>query len=258
MDKEKITALGFRFGKLSTHTSRTIMLAELSALLSHTSKNASKAQYLKAISEENVLGKSTITNRKLTAERLSALYALDSAVCIFRVMRSLWYLDEVSRPLLAFYCACARDNLLRASVEVILSLQPGEKINTVYMENYLESVFPQRFSNAMRRSLAQNINSSWTQAHYLSGKVTKKRVHPHVTPINVAYALLLAFLEGARSQRLFEGFWAQLLDLPKEKIHELAFAASQRGLLDYKSAGGVIEVRFPDLLTPKEQEVLLE
>lgn len=256
LSEEKSSILGFRFGKLSIHTSRTIMFSELNTLLSHFPQDATKKQYTSAIIDENLLGKSTISNRKLTAERLSDLYSLDSEVCIFRVMLNLWHLDEKARPLLAFYCAIARDTLLRASVEGVLSLKIGDEINTAYMENYIESLFPRRFSSAMRRSLAQNINSSWSQAHYLKGRVTKRRVQPHVTPVNAVYALLLAYLEGTRSQRLFESIWAKLLDVPRDRIYELCLAASQRGLLDYKNAGGIIEVRFPDLLTEREEEVL--
>lgn len=256
MGQEKISTLGFRFGKLSIHTSRTIMFSELKTLLSHFSPNATKKQYISAIIDENILGKSTTSNRKLTAERLSDLYSLDGEVCIFRVMRDLWYLDEKACPLLAFFCAFARDTLLRASVEGVLSLKVGDEISTSYMETYIESLFPHRFSQAMRRSLAQNLNSSWSQANYLKGRIKKKRIQPQVTPVCVVYALLLAYLEGTRSLRLFESTWAKLLDIPKERIHELCLAASKRGLLDYRNAGGIIEVRFPDLLTTREQEVL--
>ena len=37
---------------------------------------------------------------------------------------------------------------------------------------------------------------------------------------------------------------------------EMALVASQRGLIDYRSAGGMIDVRFPDLLTSEEEDLL--
>ena len=79
-----------------------------------------------------------------------------------------------------------------------------------------------------------------------------------VTPTIVTYALFLAYLEGARAQRLFESSWVRVLDLSKDKIHDLTVAASQRGWLDYRRAGEVIDIRFPDLLTSQEEELLRE
>lgn len=69
MNEEKINEIsrfGFRFGKGSVHTARTMMLEDLQLLLSYVgSPNASKSDYLKAIEEDNCLGKrSGITTRQ--------------------------------------------------------------------------------------------------------------------------------------------------------------------------------------------------
>ena len=48
--------LGFRFGDKGTHTSRTIMLSEFSVLLGGCSPEATRADYVKAIVEDNCLG----------------------------------------------------------------------------------------------------------------------------------------------------------------------------------------------------------
>src|SRR5262245_32747951 len=65
---------GFRSGLKGTHTSRTIMLAELTALLDARDERTTKEGYRKAILDENVLGKRTAATRGLMAQRLSARF----------------------------------------------------------------------------------------------------------------------------------------------------------------------------------------
>jgi hypothetical protein len=38
------------------------------------------------------------------------------------------------------------------------------------MEQHLENGFPGRFSSAMKKSMAQNVNTTWTFGGHLSGK----------------------------------------------------------------------------------------
>jgi len=234
------------------------MLNELSGLLSQADSNADKKKYRKMITEDNVLNKSTLKTRQLTAERLGELYLLDPQKTLFRVMRQLWYVDADGRPLLAFLMACKTDTLLRLSTEFILGIQYGDVITSSNMEQFLEEKVPNRFGKKTLRSVSQNLNSSFTQAGYLSGKVRKKRVQVKSTPGNTAYALFLAYHEGFRSECLFESFWTKLLDVPIEKIHELAIAASRKGWLDYRSAGGIIDVQFPNLLNEEEKRMLYD
>jgi hypothetical protein len=49
-----------------------------------------------------------------------------------------------------------------------------------------------------------------------------------------------------------------LLDAPKETVYDLAARASQRGWIDLRRAGSVVEVRFSKLLTPDDEEALRE
>ena len=57
---------GFRFGLVGTHTSRTIMLAELSAVLDMVPPESSRSDYASAIIDLNCLGKATTSTRRLT------------------------------------------------------------------------------------------------------------------------------------------------------------------------------------------------
>lgn len=244
--------------KTTIHTSRTMMLSELTALLSLAPPDADKAVYRRMIIEDNILNKPTLNTRRLTAKRLGELYLLNPQNPTFRVMRQLWFVDPEGRPLLAFLAARKRDTLLRMSAEFILGTSCGDVITSSNMEQFIEVRLPGRFGPKTLRSVSQNLNSSFTQAGYLSGKVRKKRIQVKATTGVAAYALFLAYLEGARAERLFEGLWARLLDCPPDSVHRFALAASQRGWLDYRNAGGVVEVRFPHLLTEKERRSLDE
>ncbi|HEV3258317.1 MAG TPA: BREX system P-loop protein BrxC, partial [Gemmataceae bacterium] len=94
--------LGFRDGTASVHTSRTMMLEELTLLLEQVSSDAPAAAYEAAIVEENVCGKPTQTTRQRTAKRLTELYALDPSTTVFRLLRYFWPAEPASRPMLAF------------------------------------------------------------------------------------------------------------------------------------------------------------
>jgi hypothetical protein len=80
-------AHGFRSGSMSVHTSRTMMLEELSLVLDQVPAGARKDDYPAAIVDQNILGKPTRTTRQRTARRLTELYSLDSSCPLFRLLR---------------------------------------------------------------------------------------------------------------------------------------------------------------------------
>jgi hypothetical protein len=58
-DERHLREVGFRWGAKGTHTSRTIMLDELRALLASCRPDATREDYLRAIHDKNCLGKRT-------------------------------------------------------------------------------------------------------------------------------------------------------------------------------------------------------
>ena len=66
--------LGFRFGINGPHAARTMMLDDLRVLFSHTSPDAQRADFVRAVVSENVLGKPTKNARELALHHLIALY----------------------------------------------------------------------------------------------------------------------------------------------------------------------------------------
>ena len=249
---------GFKFGRNGAHSARTMMLAEVTELFHGRGVDASPAQYQEDIERFNVLHKPTEKARTLTWRHLVDLYAMDKEVVLFRTFRRLWESDERARALLTCQIAVARDPLLRLSQNKILSLAPGQWLPREEMEQAFEEQFPDRYSPAMLKSLAQNVNGTWTHAGYLEGRQKKHRTEPDIRPANVAFALFLGYLQGATGNRLFNTEWTKLLGCRLERLLELARQASHSGLLNFKHSSEVVEVTFPDYLTREEEGWLHE
>ncbi len=255
-DKSLPESFGFRSGDRGTHTSRTMMLAELTELLASQPADAAAADYRRAIVAGNVLAKRTESTRTLTAQRMSELYALDPRVPVFRVLRRLWDADAAGRPLLACLCANARDPLLRMTAEPVLVAMPEKQVTKQELAEVVARQTGDRFNLNTIDKIARNAASSWTQSGHLQGRSVKTRRHPVATPATVAYALVLGRFCGARGQALFDSYWTALLDLSPDRLDALAFEASRAGWLDYKRVGGVAEVGFAGLLISRELEEL--
>ena len=248
-------SFGFRNGDRGTMSSRTIMLAELSAVLERPDLST-KEEIFRAVSEENILGKKTASTRKLTAKHLSELYALDERVTLFRLLRLFWGAQQEGRPLLASLCAAARDPLLRMTAELILRVEQGEVITTEKIENFIRGRAGHRFSEVTLATVARNVSSSWQQSGHLKGVRIKTRSRPQVSPTATAYALLLGYLCGARGAMLFGTFWASLLDVPEHMLREAAREAAQRGWMNFRAVGDVVEIDFAPVLSRLETESL--
>ncbi|MCX7012671.1 MAG: hypothetical protein NTW86_08950 [Candidatus Sumerlaeota bacterium] len=96
------------------------MFRELQGLLAAAPAGATLADYRALVIADNALGKRTGATRRLTFQRLSELYALNPRSPLFRVLRSLWQACPDGCPILALFCALARDPLLRMTAPVIL------------------------------------------------------------------------------------------------------------------------------------------
>lgn len=255
-DRQQANAdlFGFREGAASVHTSRTMMLAELSLVCDRVGQNAKTDDYLAAIVEHNILGKPTQTTRQRSAQRLLELYALDPKRAVFRLLRHFWTADAAARPMLAFLAAAARDPLLRETTPFVVAAPLSSTVRADHIAEHLGEKYRGRFQPTTLRSTAQNLASTWTQAGYLSGRANKKRARPVVNAVVATYALLLGHLRGARGKLLLDTVWTRLLDRGPAELADLALAASRQGWLNYKAAGAVVQITFPGLLTPQEEK----
>lgn len=247
---------GFKFGQNGAHSARTMMLSELTQLFDGQPVDAQPEQYRDDIELANVLHKPTSKARTLTWRHLVDLYGMNTEIPLFRIFRQMWESDASARPLLACQMALTRDPILRMTKDKILSLQLGERLVREDMEQVFSDQYPDRFSPAMLKSLAQNVNGTWTNAGYLEGRNKKHRAEPEVRPVNVAFALLLGYLQGASGNRLFTTEWTGVLNCRHERLLELARQASYSGFIDFKHSSEVVEITFPNYLS-KDEELML-
>ena len=247
---------GFRSGERGTHTSRTIMLDELSQLLDSAPGEASRRDYADAVIDDNCLGKRTVATRKLSLQRLTELYGLDPRVLLFRVLKRLWGRHASSRPLLALLLALARDPLLRATARAVVATPFGHEFRRQAMKDATSGIAEGRLNDATLDKVVRNASSSWTQSGHLRGRGRKIRQRAAATPAAVAYALLLGFALGRRGRLLFETPWTAVLDAPPGELVEVAVEARRLGLVDLKQSGRMIDVSFPAMLTGRERELI--
>ncbi len=244
---------GFRFGDRGTHSSRTIMLDELSNLMDTVPGDAVRDDYAYAVTAHNCLGKRTAATRILSLQRLTELYALDPRVILFRVLRDLWVRNETSQPLLALLLALARDPLLRASASAVLRTPYGNEFARQSMKDALADAAGDRLNEATLDKVVRNASSSWTQAGHFRGRGRKTRQRVDATPAATTFTLLIGFALGRRGRMLFETPWTAVLDTSPDDLIDVAVDAKRLGLLDLKQSGSMIDVSFPMLFTNKER-----
>lgn len=247
---------GFHFGEKGAHTSRTMMLNELTSLMQASDPNATRDEYRRRIIEDNCLGKRTNATRRLTNQRLSELYALDSHIMLFRVMRQLWADDDRGRPLLALLLALARDPLLRLTAPTILRLRPGEELGRQPLTDALSRGTGSRFNEAVLDKVVRNAAASWTQSGHLEGRGRKIRKVINPTSAVVTFALLLGYALGARGGILFETLWSKVLDLGMDAMVSLAMDAKRIGYIHLRATGGIVEISPARILTPEERRLV--
>lgn len=256
---DRLGRFGFNFRTGGTHTARTMMLEDLRLLLTSVPGiSAVKSDYVRAVQEDNCLGKRSVRTRVLTTRHLVELYALDSSVTIFRALLYFWKRDSDSQAFIALLCAYCRDPILRMSAPFILALPENTVVSRESLEDFIDEKYPSRFSKATLKSTAQNINSTWTKSGHLHGRTKKIRSLVNPTPGAVSYALFLGYLLGERGNSLFKTEYANLLDCSVERAVELANQAALKGWIVFKRLGNVIEVIFPNLLTSQEMEWIRE
>ncbi|WP_394227585.1 hypothetical protein [Paracoccus marcusii] len=236
----KLLNFGFRLVGGGTHQSKTMMLEELEGLLG-TGYRTSEA--LKAsVVDDNSLGKTTVSTRRLTYRHMSSLFGLVDQPVLTKVLFKLWSADREGHRLLALLVSLARDPILRDTATVVLMGSVGQNLQRPLFETALSSAHPNRFSEKMTRSLAQNCASTWTQSGHLLGAVRKVRQRVSPSPSAVALAALLATVAGFGGPSILSSMWMQVLDLSPDQAFDHLRRAEALGLARVRSAGEVTEI----------------
>ena len=238
----KAKKIGFRFGDRGTHTSRTMMLVEMEALLDVTRQADERDDYTSAIIDGNCLLKTTAATRRLSSQRLSELYGLDPKLPLFRVLRRLWYIDQENHPRLALLAAIARDPLLAASTPSVIPLVQGMEFQREPMKAALRSVVGDRLNDSTLEKVCRNAASTWTQSGHLEGRTFKKRRLVQASPMTAAFALYLAKAAGYAGAETFASAWFRVLDCDPSQARHYSLEAKRLGLINLRMAGDVVEL----------------
>ena len=230
----------------TVHTSRTIMYAELEKVMDFGMEGD---KYIESLGN-NVTGKKSNSGVNKTANYLKQLYSFDLDNNLFVAFKYFWKLaDSAEKPLLAFIYAINNDDLLAESIDVVRKTQVGEKAAIEFFEDEIEKYHPKKYSPNTRKSLAQNIASSWKQAGFIQGKVKNIRTQPDISYRVACFAFLLSYIKGERGEFLFKGIGVKALCLPDQKLRDLALESAKRDLMQYQYAGNVTSIGFTNLLS---------
>ena len=248
---ETLCSFGFSSAKTGGHMARSMMLGELQLLLAlHNLKTP--IEFRQVIEDDNALGKPTASSRRKSFRHLVELYGLDASQALFRTFLRFASTTPDSVPLLALVCVFCRDAQLRASFSLLERTSPGTAIPRRLMEQHLEALFPGRFSPAMKQSLAQNVNTTWTVSGHLQGRSTKTRTIPSPSFLATTYALFAGYLTGLRGDFLLQSVFSRLVAVSAPQAIEHLKEASKHGFLRLRHAGGVTEIDFSPLLNGSE------
>ena len=227
------------------HTSRTMMFSELEKVMDHAIDGGNFIQSLSL----NVTGKKSSSGVEKTANYLKRLYRFDVKNPHFSALKYFWKISEQEeKPLLAFVYACKQDDLLSENLTVISEIPVGEKVHVERLEENIEKLHPNHYSANTRRSVAQNIASSFKQAGFIEGKVKNLRVQREVSYRVACFAFLVAYIDGYRGDFIWNSLSMKALFLSENKLRELAIECAKRDLMQYQFAGGVTAIAFTNLL----------
>lgn len=250
--------LGLSTAQIGGHTARSMMFNEMRILILSLPTIITKLDIIKAILEENVLEKPTLSSRKNSLRHLVELYGLDPSKAMFRVLWELGHEDIDSLAQLCLIGAYARDPQLQHSFKLICTLRVGDILQRETMELFLENGFPDRFSPAMKKSMAQNVNTTWTYGGHLEGKAKKIRKLPEPRPVSAAYAMFVGYLTGLRGEQLLNSAFTSLVSSNKPQMMAALSIASAKGLISLKQAAGIVEIDFTHFLKSSEEALLHE
>lgn len=237
---ESAIKFGLRISGGGAHQSKTMMFAEVEHLLNTGKRFPDELEH--AAITENILGKNTKNSQALTYRHMVSLYGLKSQPALTKVFFELWASDMPGRRLNCLLVALARDPLLRDTANAVVETPIGSQLSRDRVEAALQAAHPNRMSDKMVRSLAQNCNASWTQGGHLEGRATKIRRRVSATPSNVAFAALIAGFCGYGGPSILSSVWMHVLDLSPDQALDHLRRAEALGLARVRSAGDVTEI----------------
>lgn len=225
------------------------MFAELTKIMDHAIQDDNYVDSL----NQNVINKKTKSGITKTTGYLKSLYSFDINYPPFKALKHFWQIsDEKEKPLLALLYAIGHDYILNECISVITDTKLGDKVTIEKLEEIFESNHPNKYSDNTRKSMAQNIASSFKQAGFITGKVKNIRTQPIIGYNIVAFAFFMAYLAELRGDFILTSKWVKALSLSDTIVRELAIEAAKRDLMQYQYAGSVTAISFKNLIKKLE------
>ena len=246
---------GFRSGERGTHTTRTIMLEELSLLLEAAPVLASDVDYAHVVIDENCLGKRTRASRKLTLQRLTELYGLNRRLVLFRVVGDLWGASQLQSP--------APGPAARAGARPVA---PGYQVRRdphPIRPGDLQTIHDRRVGGSRRSPEPADDGQGRAQRLVFVDPVRGSARQQHQDPTacvrdacghRVRAAGRVRDRQAGPTPVRFETPWCAILDAGAEELVEPAAAAKRLGLLDLKRSEPMIDVSFATMLADTGRE----
>jgi hypothetical protein len=226
------------------HTGRTMMFAELSKVMDHAIDDD---KYLDSLNQ-NIPNKKTRSNQGYTSGKLKKMYSFDLNYLPFKLFKYFWQIiEKKDKPVLTLLFALGEDFLFGESIPIISSIKLGDKVRIEKLDENIEVLHPDCYTDNTRKSTAQNIASSWKQAGFITGKIKNIRTQPEIGYHAVAFAFLMAYCNGDRGDFILTSKWAKALCLGDSQLRELAVEAAKRDFLQYHYAGNVTAISFTNL-----------
>ena len=129
----------------------------------------------------NFFGKKSSDGVRKAGQLLKRQYGLDINHHPFAAFRYYWKNTEpCDKKLLALLLAVTRDEYLAESIPVLQEVKPGHKVSVGLFEQLIGKYHPNKFSPNTRKSMAQNIASSWKQAGFVEVGVNNFRTESEI------------------------------------------------------------------------------
>ncbi|MDI1316902.1 hypothetical protein [Flavobacterium sp.] len=225
------------------------MFNELEKVIDYSLENDN---YIEAL-ENNVTGKKSADGIKQTARFLSRIYHFNKTKASFKILKYFWqHIENDDKKIIVFLYALNTDYLLSESINVVNETRIGDIASVENFEKNVELYYPNKFSKVTRHSIGKNLASSWKQIGMITGKTKNIRTQPIVNYNMVAFAFIMAYLEGLRGDFIVTSKWIKALCLNESQLRELAIEASKRGLIQYQFSGNVTSITCNEILKKLE------
>jgi hypothetical protein len=252
---DELKKLGFSQGGVLS--SRSVMLPELSALLAVAPAQADAACLQNLVIQDDVLHKASAANRSKTFTFLRRLYGLNPELVVYREFKRLYQVFPDDVDSMAASLAFAREPLLRACADIVMSTPIGKPLGREDFERWIRAYAPGRYSQTMFVSFSHNLYASFYQLGYLGAAAGKQRLRKRrdVRPAAVAYAAFLDWLTGLNGLSLLSGCYSKTLELSQDEHLRLLKTCGQLGLMRVALAGGVLQLDFSEWLRAGESRL---